>query len=137
MNRTDLLARIVLGVFALTCLIAIFVGQKINIAAFFGVNDGIAQFLVNRSIRFFLNDALTILLLYAIFYNRKAVLFAVYTQLAGTLFLFVPYCLLKIAFPIYDGPLISFLHRLVINPVILLLLIPALHLREKQNTHQS
>lgn len=137
MSRKDLRWRIILSVFALICLIAIFVWQRINIAAYLGVNDGIAQFLVNRSIRFFLNDALTILLLYAIFYNRKSVLFAVYVQLAGTLFLFIPYCLLKITFPIYDGPLISFLHRLVINPVILLLLIPALYLREKQNSYQS
>lgn len=137
MSRKDLLWRIILGVFALTCLIAIFIWQKTNVAAFLGVRDGIVQFLVNRSIRFFLNDALTIILLYAIFYNRKSVLFAIYVQLAGTILLFVPYCLLKVAFPIYDGPLISFLHRLVINPVILLLLIPALYLRDKQNVNQS
>ena len=48
-------------------------------------------------------------------------------QLAGLVFILVPYLVLKLGFDAGNGPLVSFLHRLVLNPTLLLLLIPAFY----------
>ncbi len=92
-----------------------------------GVQSNLPRFLVNRSFRFLLNDALTIGLIFAIFYERKYVVFALVVQLAGLVTILIPYFILKINYPSYNGPLISFLHRLVVNPMLMLMLIPAFY----------
>jgi exosortase F-associated protein len=74
---------------------------------------------------------LAILLIYALFYERKYVLFAVWVQVFGMVFVLIPYFIIKFNFPGYNGPLISFLHRLVLNPTLLLLLIPAFYYQKK------
>lgn len=106
----------------------VFLFQNINVAAHITDNaQPIVQFLINRSIRFFLNDLFAILLIYALFPYRQYVVFAIWTQLIGTIFILVPYFILKLNFPTYNGPLLSFLHRLILNPTLILLLIPAFY----------
>jgi exosortase F-associated protein len=90
-------------------------------------SDGRWVFVINRTVRFLLNDFLTVLLIYALFFERKYVVFALWVQAAGLVFILIPYFMLKFQFPRYNGPLISFLHRLVLNPTLLLLLIPAFY----------
>jgi exosortase F-associated protein len=78
------------------------------------------------------------MLIYGLFQERKYVLFAIGVQLAGLLFVLLPYFILKFQYPAYNGPLISFLHRLVLNPLLMLLLIPAFYLqREKAAKHNN
>jgi exosortase F-associated protein len=85
------------------------------------------KFIVNKSIRFLANDALMIGLLYALFTERKYVLFALWVQLAGFVFFLIPYFVLKLVFEANNGPLVSFLHRLILNPTLLIMLIPAFY----------
>lgn len=110
----------------------VFLFQRHDIAAMMGTHDSFWKFIINRSIRFIINDALAILLIYALFRERKYIVFAVWVQLLGMVFILFPYFILKFNYPGYNGPLLSFLHRLVLNPTILLLLIPAFYYQRNQ-----
>lgn len=102
--------------------------QRFNLANIFGFQaDGITNFLINRAIRFVLNDLFMLGIIYALFRERKYLVFALWVQLFGIVFLLLPYFVLKIYHPSYNGPLLSFLHRLVLNPTLLVLLIPAFY----------
>ncbi len=125
--------RIVIGVGALGGLLALFIFQKVNFASHFFSLSLNESFVFNRSLRFIINDSLSILLIYAIFQERKYVIFACWVQIVGFVFLLCPYFILRIYWPEYNGPMLNFLHRIIINPTLMLLLIPALwHQKNKQ-----
>ena len=119
--------RIAIGIICIAGLVAVFLFQQIDIAGFIGVDARLSRFLINRTIRLLLNDALALGLIYALFKERKYVIFALYVQVAGIFLFLVPYFILKVFMPKYNGPLISFLHRLILNPTLLMLLIPAFY----------
>ena len=128
-NRRPL--RLLIGALSVAGLAAVFLFQHFNIASGFSMTDRLFNFIVNRTIRFLLNDLFAIGLIYAIFPERKYIIFSLWVQLAGVVFILIPYFLLKVFFISYNGPLISFLHRLVLNPTLLLLLIPAFYYQKK------
>lgn len=121
--------RIVIGILAICGLFAVFVFQRLDVAsAVLGFEQtGIHRFIINRAVRFAANDGLTILLIYALFGERKYVLMAFYIELISLVFILIPYFLIKINYPYYNGPWINFIHRLVLNPLILMLLIPTFY----------
>ena len=90
-----------------------------------GWATGFTAFALGRAVRFILNDIFALMIIYALFPHRKYLVFAIYVQLAGIVLILIPYLILKYNMPGYNGPLINFLHRLVLNPLLLLLLIPA------------
>jgi len=124
---------ILLAVVSISGLVLLFLFQRYDVAGRIGVDNHYAKFIVNRSLRFLINDGLAILLIYALFYERKYVVFSIWVQVFGTLFILIPYFILKFNFPSYNGPLVSFLHRLILNPTLLLLLIPAFYYQRKNN----
>lgn len=127
-KRTNgMTTRIIVGVLSVVGLVAVFIFQRWDVAALFNIETPINRFLLNRTIRFLLNDAFAIGLIYALFRERKYVVFAIYVQIAGVVLFLLPYFILKLYFPSYNGPLISFLHRLILNPTLLLLLILAFY----------
>jgi len=129
--------RIFIGVLSVIGLVLVFLLQRVDIATMIGVGDAaIDRFLFNRTIRFLLNDALTLGLIYALFVERKYIIFSLYVQVAGVVFFLLPYFILKIYFPTYNGPMISFLHRLVMNPTLLMLLIPAFYYQKHLSNSQ-
>lgn len=124
--------RILVGVLCVTGLVAVFLFQEIDLAAMIGsVDVDINRFLINRTFRFLLNDAFTIGIIYALFNERKYVIFSLYVQVAGVILFLIPYFILKLYLPNYNGPMISFLHRLILNPTLLMLLIPAFYYQRK------
>lgn len=126
-------ARILVGVVSVCGLMAVFLFQRWDIAGMLGVDANIHRFIVNRTIRFLLNDAFAIGLIYALFGERKYVIFSIYVQVAGVILFLIPYFVLKVYFPKYNGPLISFLHRLILNPTLLMLLIPAFYYQKMRS----
>jgi len=108
-------------------LLTVYLFQHFNLAGVLGVVSPTGTFVLNKTARFLANDFLMIGLLYALFYERKYVIFALWVQLTGLLLFLVPYFILKLVFYTGNGPLISFFHRVIINPVLLLLLIPAFY----------
>ncbi len=127
------LLRWIVGLGSATGLVVIFLYQRIDIAALLNLSDvKIHKFIFNRSIRFLLNDLFVIGLIYALFRERKYVIFSIGVQVFGLVFFLIPYFILKLNWPSYNGPMISFLHRLVLNPTLLLLLIPAFYYQSFQ-----
>jgi len=88
-----------------------------------------AAFVSARTIRYLLNDFFMIWIIYGLFEKKKYVLFALYVQLFGFIAFLLPYFLIKY-YVSHNGPLVSFLHRLIINPLLLILVIPALWYKE-------
>jgi exosortase F-associated protein len=119
--------RILLGAACLVGLVLIYLFQKIDVGAYVGITGNAAKFIFNKSYRFLANDFLMIGLIYALFYEKKYIIFALWVQLAGLVFILIPYFLLKLVFHTGNGPLVSFLHRLILNPTLLILLIPAFY----------
>lgn len=121
---------------SLTGLVFVYLFQRQIQASYHILNLSDYQvFIAGRTTRFILNDLFMILLIYGIFQKKKYVIFAFYVQLAGIFFVLVPYLTIKY-YTSYNGPLISFLHRLVINPLLMLLLIPAFFYQEKFSPNQ-
>lgn len=130
-SQAPVLLRWTAGALCVGGLVLVFVNQQLNLAAMAGVEPA-AQFFVNRSVRFFLNDGLAIGIIWALFYRRSYVIFALWIQLAGMLLFLAPYFVLKYWYPSYNGPFLSFLHRLILNPTLLLLLIPAFYYQARK-----
>lgn len=124
--------RLLLITFSLFGLGIIFIGQHFDYSAIlFSEMSSEWRFIFNRSIRFLLNDNLTLLLIYALFYERKYVKFGLAVELFGFLFLLIPYFILRYEFAI-NYMYISFIHRLIINPTLMLLLIPAIYIQQSK-----
>jgi exosortase F-associated protein len=122
------------GMLAMAGLLTVFLFQRTDVAGFVGIGGSeIQRFLFNRTIRFIVNDIFAIGLIYALFPQRKYIIFALWVQLAGIVFILVPYFIMKLYFPSYNGPLLSFLHRLILNPILLLLLIPSFYYQRKSS----
>jgi exosortase F-associated protein len=118
-------ARLLLSITAIMGLLMSYLFQDFNIAMMLGIEAINIQFVFNKISRFILNDGLLIVLIYSIFREKRFVMFALLVQAFGFVFILIPYLILKIEFHSSNGPLVSFLHRLVLNPILLLLLIPS------------
>ena len=124
--------RLAAGIVSVTGLLLIFLIQPLDFAGYlFDTEKPIVKFLINRSFRLIINDFLAILLIYALFEQRKYVIFAIGVQIAGLFLFLLPYFILKIYHPGYNGPLINFLHRIILNPTLMLLLIPAFYYQKR------
>lgn len=115
-------------------LILFFLFQQANVAALAGIEGKTAVFLFNKSFRFVLNDLLMIGIIYALFGQKQYIYFALVVQAFGIVFLLIPYFVLKIYFHSGNGPLVNFLHRLVLNPTLMILLIPAFWLQSRKSS---
>lgn len=127
------ITRILLGLLCVSGLVTIYLFQHWDITFLFRVENSDWKFVLGKSVRFFLNDLLMIGLLFALFFERKYVIFAFWIQLAGVVLFLIPYFVLKLVFHAGNGPLVSFLHRLVLNPTLLLLLIPAFYYQKSKS----
>ena len=126
--QSDKVVRITAVIFCLFGLLIVFVFQNIDVAGIlFHVDGKSSKFLINRTLRFLINDGLAIGLIFGLFGERKYLVFSLWVQVTGMTLILLPYLILKLYYPSYNGPLISFLHRLIINPTLLLLLIPAFY----------
>lgn len=129
---TEKQTRWLVGVSSVVALIALYVFQRINVASIMGIDGKTATFLFNKTFRFVVNDVFMIGVIYALFGQRRFVYFALVVQVFGILFVLLPYFVLKLYFHASNGPLVSFLHRLVLNPTLMILLIPAFWLQTRQ-----
>ena len=123
--------RWVVGILSIILLILFFLFQQFNFANLLEIQNTTAQFVFNKSFRFLLNDVLMIGLIFALFNNKQFVWFAFFVQVFGLVFILTPYLILKLYYHTGNGPLVSFLHRLILNPTLMVLLIPAFWLQLK------
>jgi exosortase F-associated protein len=132
MNQSHSRRRWIVGVLCVLGLFATYLFQRTDVAGWMWIEQPDVKFVVNKTLRFLINDFLVIGLLYALFYERKYVIFSIWVQVAGLVFILIPFFLLKLVWHTGNGPLVSFLHRLTINPILLLLLIPAFYFQKRE-----
>ena len=129
-----------LGLLAILMLILMYMLQRTNycdiIYSFLGLDlpSNNFQFIFNRTLRFLINDLSVLLLIYVIFESRGLVKIAFFVQLFG-LFVILPlYFYFKLTFEgpsEISSPLLSFIHRIIVNPILMLLLIPAFYYQKR------
>jgi exosortase F-associated protein len=134
--------RYILTGLAIGSLITLYLLQRTNYAEIFyaifnaETPSPNAQFIINRTLRYIFNDLSVILLLYALFQNKTLIKVAFGLQIFG-LFIILPlyfYFKLTLEGPSeISSPLLSFIHRIVVNPILMLLLIPAFYYQKHMN----
>ena len=131
MNKT----RALYSIISIFTLIALYLFQRFNYAELVSLSfSSNTQFIINKTIRFIFNDLAVILLIHAIFNNKGLLKIAFSIQLLELLFILPLYFYIKLSFEgptELSSPLLSFVHRIVVNPIIMLLLIPAFWFQQK------
>jgi exosortase F-associated protein len=87
------------------------------------------HFVLNRIFRILLNDVGMTMIIYAIFLDKEIVKLALIIQLIDLVILLPVYLALKLpaeGVSELSSPFLSQFHRLVVNPILLILLIPAI-----------
>ena len=136
MNTTAIPAkRLILAIIAIITLVALYLLQRFNYAAvFFPDTTPDFQFIFNRTFRYFFNDLAVILLLWALFQSKKLLKIAFILQLFGLVVILPVYFYFKLSLEgpsELSSPLLSFIHRIVVNPILMLLLIPGWYYQQR------
>jgi exosortase F-associated protein len=134
--------KVIMVTVAVMVLAAVYIFQRFNYLIFFhnlfGIQGDVhpyAIFVVNRTIRLILNDSACLLLIWVWFKERK------YIRLAGYIFIFELLILLPLYFLIklslegdseISSPLLSQVHRMIVNPMLMLLLMVAFLYQKKK-----
>lgn len=129
--------RWLIGLSSVAGLLLLFLFQRINFAAMLHLDGATAMFIFNKTLRFVVNDVLMIGIIFSLFAQKRFILFALAVQVIGIVFILIPYFVLKLYFHTGNGPLISFLHRLILNPTLMALLIPAFWLQTRNHKTPS
>lgn len=93
-------------------------------------------FIFKKTLRVILNDSFTLLFIYAWFNDQRITRVAMWLQLVDTLVLLPVYLLLKLLLEgdhEISSPLLSQLHRLIVNPTLMVLFIPAVYFQRWQS----
>jgi len=84
-------------------------------------------FVVNKVFRYIINDLCAIAIIHGLFKEKKYVRFSFYVLLFGLIVLLPAYIGIYLARPVGFSSMLTHLHRLVMNPVLMMLLIPAFY----------
>ena len=88
------------------------------------------HYILSKVLRYSLNDGFALLIIWGLFANKKYMRFAVIIFLIGLLVLLPMYLILSITFYPNSFTVLNHLHRIVLNPVLMMLLIPAFYYQE-------
>jgi exosortase F-associated protein len=127
--------RIVLILLALSTLLCTYLLQRFNFLSFIESlfrNDlsfhSYTYFIFNKTLRMCINDGACVILIYALFRERKYIRVAFYVFLFELLVILPIYFVLKLTIEgtsELSSPLLSQIHRMVVNPTLMLLLMVA------------
>ncbi|MEX1240466.1 MAG: exosortase F system-associated protein [Cyclobacteriaceae bacterium] len=117
-----------LGILAtgLTILILVYIFQRINLAGLLGDLRPNVNFIINRTARLILNDLACFLIIFAIFRESKYLKIAFWVFLVELLIILPVYFAIKLSLEgdsEISSPLLSQVHRLIVNPMLMILLI--------------
>lgn len=126
--------RLALMLIALVGLLIVYLFQHIDILVWLDIQTHpYIHFSVKKTWRLILNDTFMLMVIHAWFNNRSVTQFAWKLQILDTLLLLPLYLFLKLTVEgdsELSSPLLSQLHRLIINPVIMILVIPAVYFQQ-------
>lgn len=108
-------------------LVTVYMFQGFSYAHFFyeDITSSHWIFIINKSIRLILNDTLCLGLIYAIYYNISYVKIGSLVQLVEMFVLLPLYFYIKLTLEgdsEISSPLLSQIHRLIVNPMLMILL---------------
>lgn len=112
--------------FGLAVLVMAYVFQRINLAGFVGQFHPNVIFALNRTFRLIINDLACFLVIFTLFRERKYIRMAFWVFLIEILVILPSYLVLKLTLEgdsEISSPLLSQIHRLVVNPMLMILLI--------------
>ncbi len=119
-------ARLIAVFMAMTMLGATYLFQRLDYAAWLQIDSMNGKFVFNKTLRFLLNDAACLLLIAAVFNKSSYLRISAWVFLAE-LFFFLPlYFILKLSLEgnsEISSPLLSQLHRMIVNPLLMIVLI--------------
>jgi exosortase F-associated protein len=98
------------------------------------------HFVVKRFMRLFINDTFMLLLIYAWFDDKSITQLAWKLQLVDTFILLPLYLVLKLTLEgdsEISSPLLSQFHRLIVNPTLMILLIPGVYFQRMHSKTQK
>lgn len=105
-----------------------------------GCHHGQVHFSVNKTLRVLVNDFCMLAVIHAWFHDSKITRLAFWIQLVDTLILLPLYLIIKLSFEgdnELSSPLLSQLHRLIINPTLMILIFPAVYFQRFQRHQHS
>lgn len=138
-NYKDFKKRATIFMVALLVLVIVYVFQKFSYYHFFfGLETNIHPnwiFVVNKSIRLTINDTACLFIIYALFYDQKYVRVGSYVQLIEMFFILPLYFAIKLSLEgdsEISSPLLSQIHRLIVNPTLMVLLMIGFYYQNKK-----
>lgn len=124
--------RVALGVVALLVLATVYLFQRLDYAGIFimtfsdrTVLDPNVVFVINRTVRLVINDVACMALIFAVFQRRSYLAVAFYVFIFELLIVLPVYFAIKLSLEgasEISSPLLSFIHRLVVNPMLMIVL---------------
>lgn len=105
---------------------AVYIFQRINLAGLLGIFHPNIIFAINRTARLILNDFACLLIIFALFREAKYLKIAFWVFLIELLVILPFYLAIKLSFEgdsEISSPLLSQVHRLIVNPMLMILLI--------------
>lgn len=127
---------VVLISFALLVLVLVFVFQRFNYALVFSsllpfqIENPNTIFVINKTIRLVLNDTACMILIFVWFKQRQYLTLAFYLFLIELFVLLPVYFIIKLSLEgdsEISSPLLSQIHRLIVNPLLMFILIIAFY----------
>ena len=109
----------------ISILAIVYIFQRVNVAAMLGNFHPNVIFAVNRTIRLILNDLACFLIILAVFEEGKYLKIAFWVFLIELLVLLPIYLIVKLTIEgdsEISSPLLSQVHRLIVNPMMMILL---------------
>ncbi len=88
-------------------------------------------FVVNKVFRYLVNDLFSIAIIYGLFFEKKYARFAFWVMAFGLVVMLPAYLVIYLNRPEGFSSMLSHLHRVVMNPVLMMLLIPAFFYQKK------
>lgn len=128
--------------FCLLSLILIYVYQKTNYFSLFfhEINNPNFAFIFNKTVRLVVNDLLCVWLIFALFQERKYLKVALVVFLLELLVILPIYFLIKLKLEgdsEISSPLLSQIHRLVVNPMLMFILIAGFYYQKLFSTKRQ
>jgi exosortase F-associated protein len=129
MSRPNWTIRILLFLIAMSILVCAYIFQQLSLAGLFGLEAESVHpnivFAVNRVLRMILNDAACFILIYLFFEEQKYLKLAFLVFLIELLVVLPVYLVIKLSLEgdsEISSPLLSQVHRLIVNPTLMILL---------------
>jgi len=137
-SYSDYQKRTAIFLLCLLGLIMVFFFQRFSYASFLfpSIESDNLVFIINKSIRLILNDSLCLGIIYALFYDIKYVKLGSAVQLVEMFVLLPLYFYFKLTLEgdsEISSPLLSQIHRLIVNPTMMVLLMVGFYYQLKVN----